>query len=160
MISVDAAFMMAHPAHGLALVGGLGLAPKAPGTVGALAGIPLGLLLALLPPMAAALLVVAGFALGVWACGVTARHAGVHDHGAIVIDETWATAAVIAFAPPGWLAVLIGFAAFRLFDIAKPWPVGLIDRTVPGGLGIMLDDAAAALYAGLVLVLMRWMGWL
>lgn len=160
MIRVDGAFLTAHPAHVLALVGGLGLAPKAPGTVGALAGIPLGLALAMVPPVVAALLLAGGFALGVWACGLTARHAGVHDHGAIVIDETWATAAVIAFAPPGWLAVLVGFAAFRLFDIAKPWPVGAIDRRVHGGFGIMLDDAVAALYAGLVLAGLRWAGWI
>ncbi len=146
-VPVDAAFMAAHPARMLALVGGAGLFPYGPGTVGALFGIPLGLLLAAFPVAVAAAILAATFLIGVWACGTAAAHAGVHDHQAIVLDETWAMAAVIAFAPAGGWAVVAGFLAFRLFDIAKPWPIGLIDRQVDDGLGIMLDDAVAALFA-------------
>jgi phosphatidylglycerophosphatase A len=144
---VDAAFVTAHPAHAVALVGGVGLFPYGPGTVGALFGIPLGLLLASLSPVVAMALLCAGFLIGVWACRTAADSAGVHDHSAIVFEETWAMAAVIAFAPAGGWAVLAGFLAFRLFDIAKPWPIGLIDRRVDDGLGIMLDDAVAAVFA-------------
>ncbi|WP_439573505.1 phosphatidylglycerophosphatase A family protein [Phreatobacter sp.] len=143
----DFAFLRGHAAHAIALVGGAGLSPVAPGTVGALAGIPAGLALALAGPLVAALVIVAAGAVGIWACGTAARHAGVHDHPAIVFDEAWAMAAVVAFVPAGILPVVLGFLAFRLFDIAKPWPIGAIDRNVGSGLGIMLDDAVAALFA-------------
>lgn len=143
----DIAFLRGHLAHMLALVGGAGLSPVAPGTVGALVGIPFGLALALAGPLIALFVLAAVAVLGIWACGTTARHAGVHDHPAIVLDETWAMAAVAAFVPAGILPVVIGFLAFRLFDIAKPWPIGVIDRRVGSGLGIMLDDAVAALFA-------------
>jgi len=146
-VGVDRAFMASHPASLIALVGGAGLAPVAPGTFGALVGLPLGLALDLLPLPAALVLIAAGFVLGIWACGLTARRAGVHDHGAIVYDETWAMAAVVVLTPAGWPALVAGFVAFRLFDILKPWPIGLIDRQVGEGLGIMLDDAVAAIYA-------------
>lgn len=143
----DIAFLRAHVAHVLALVGGAGLSPVAPGTVGALIGIPVGLALALTGPLVAGLVLAAAGIVGIWACGTTARHAGVHDHQAIVLDETWAMAMVAAFVPAGFLPVLLGFLAFRLFDIAKPWPIGVIDRRVGSGFGIMLDDAVAALFA-------------
>jgi len=153
---VDAAFLSAHPAHMVALVGGAGLAPFAPGTIGAAVGVPIGLILSDLPPLAATVLLVIAFIAGIWACGATANHAGVHDHPAIVFDETWAMAAVIAFVPDGILPTLLGFVAFRAFDILKPWPIGFIDRRVDEGWGIMLDDAVAALFAlGLVLSLAR-----
>jgi len=146
-VAVDGAFMRGHPASLIALVGGAGLAPVAPGTFGALAGLPLGVALQQLPLPAALVLIALGFVLGVWACGLTAQRAGVHDHGAIVYDETWAMAAVVVLTPAGWPALAAGFVAFRFFDIVKPWPIGLIDRQVAGGLGIMLDDAVAAIYA-------------
>lgn len=143
----DFAFLRGHAAHALALVGGAGLSPVAPGTVGALAGIPAGLALGLAGPLVAAIVLVLAAGIGIWACGTAARHAGVHDHPAIVFDEAWAMAAVAAFVPAGFLALVLGFVAFRLFDIVKPWPIGAIDRHVGSGLGIMLDDAVAALFA-------------
>lgn len=158
--TVNAAFLLRHPAAVLALTGGVGLLPLAPGTWGAIAGIPLGLWLATIPPVAALVVLAAGFAAGVWACGVTARQAGVHDHPAIVFDETWAMATVVAFAPAGLTAVLAGFLAFRFFDIAKPWPIGLIDRKVEHGFGIMLDDAVAAVFALASVAALARLGWL
>lgn len=154
---LDATFLTAAPAHLIALSGGVGLIPLAPGTFGALVGLPLGLALAAAGPVVAAALVLLTGLIGIWACDATARAAGVHDHQSIVFDETWAMAAVIAFAPPGFLSLAVGFVAFRLFDIAKPWPIRWIDRQVGGGFGIMLDDALAAVYAlAVVLVLARW----
>ncbi len=152
-IDVDGAFMLRHPASFVALVGGAGLAPVAPGTFGALIGLPLGLALGQLPLTVALLVIAAGFVLGVWACGVTARRAGVHDHPAIVYDETWAMAAVVLLTPAGWPAVVAGFIAFRLFDILKPFPIGWIDRQVGEGFGIMLDDAVAAAFAAILVTL-------
>lgn len=160
VVPVDAAFMASHPASMLALVGGVGLMPFGPGTFGALAGVPLGLGLQTMPLLPGLALIAVTFVLGVWACGVTAVRAGVHDHQAIVFDETWAMAAVIAMAPAGWRAVAVGFIAFRLFDILKPWPIRYIDRQVGAGLGIMLDDAVAAVFALAVLALLWRLGWL
>ena len=59
----------------------------------------------------------------------------------------------MSLAPPGWLWMLLGFLLFRLFDILKPWPIRNIDRQLGGGLGIMLDDQLAALYALVVMLL-------
>lgn len=157
---VDAAFLVSHPAPLVALVGGAGLFPYGPGTLGALVGIPLGLALQAAPAAVALALVAVAFAFGVWACGVTAARSGVHDHPAIVFDETWAMAAVIAFSPPGLRAVLVGFLAFRFFDIVKPWPIGHIDQNVAAGFGIMLDDAVAAVFALALVVGLSRLGWL
>ncbi len=144
-------FNLRNPIHFIACGFGSGLAPKAPGTFGTLAAIPLWLLLQMLSPPWYWLIVVATFALGVYVCGRTARDIGVQDHGGIVWDEfvgLWITLAVI---PVHWLYVLIGFTLFRLLDIWKPWPIRWFDRNVHGGLGVMLDDAVAGALACLLL---------
>jgi phosphatidylglycerophosphatase A len=157
---LDARFMLAHPAHWLALSAGLGLVPFAPGTVGALGGLAIGWGLQAVPLAAAIILLVLLGALGVWACDVTAHSAGVHDHQSIVIDETWAMAAVVVFSPPGPIWLLLGFVAFRAFDIAKPWPVSRIDTHVEGGIGVMADDGAAAVLAIALLHTVARTGWI
>ena len=156
---VDGRFLRASPAHAIALSGGLGLVPVAPGTFGALGGLAIGWGLQAVPLAAAIILVVLLGAIGVWACHVTARSAGVHDHQSIVIDETWAMAAVAALSPPGPVWLVIGFVAFRAFDIAKPWPVNWIDTHVEGGFGIMADDGAAAVLAVALIQLAARSGW-
>lgn len=146
------------PLHLLALGLGTGLSPRAPGTAGTLVGVALYLAL---PPMALwayAALVVVTFAAGVWLCERTARALGVHDHPAIVWDEVVGYLITMAGAPTGWVWVVVGFALFRLFDVAKPWPVSLADRRVHGGLGIMLDDVLAGLY-GLAALQLLAAGW-
>lgn len=82
-----------------------------------------------------------------------------HDPGAIVIDEAAGMLlALYGLAAPGW-PLLAGLAAFRLFDIAKPWPVGASQR-LPGGWGIVADDLLAGLYAlGVVRLVGWWLGW-
>ncbi len=135
------------PWHLLAFGLGSGAVPKAPGTAGTLAAIPLYLLLAELPP-AAYLLVLLGLLLfGIWLCGRVSHELGVHDHGGIVWDEWVGLLIAMALAPPGWPWLLAGFVLFRLFDIWKPWPIRWLDQRVEGGLGIMLDDVLAGLYA-------------
>jgi len=145
------------PVHFLALGFGSGCAPKAPGTFGTLAAIPLYLLLQPLPLWIYLLLTAAGFVLGVWVCDRTARDLGVHDHPAIVWDEVIGYWITMIAAPPGWLWVMAGFALFRLFDILKPWPIQQADRKVGGGFGIMFDDVLAAGYAWLVLQGLAWL---
>ncbi len=143
------AFLFAHPAHFLALGFGSGLAPKAPGTAGTLAAFPLYWLLAAHPFYW--LWITAFLAVGVWACEVTGRNLGVHDHGGMVWDEIAAFLLVLPFAPVVALgapiAFALAFALFRLFDIWKPFPIGWLDARVPGGFGVMLDDVLAAGYA-------------
>lgn len=142
--------LFAHPANFFALGGGLGLAPKAPGTFGTLLGIPL---LFLMPQNLAAYLVVVLvlFAFGVWCCHVCARELGVHDHPGIVWDEVVGYLITMVMLPRTALWVLAGFVVFRIFDILKPWPISWVDRQVHGGLGIMLDDVLAAVFSVVVL---------
>ncbi|GAB3264657.1 phosphatidylglycerophosphatase A family protein [Chitinimonas naiadis] len=148
----DLRFLLAHPSHFLALGFGSGLAPKAPGTFGSLAAIPLYLLLSLvLSPWWIAALAVPLFLLGIPVCDRTGKALGVSDHGAIVWDEIVAMLPLLAMVPQTPLGWAAAFILFRLFDITKPWPIGWVDARVKGGLGVMLDDALAALPAALIL---------
>jgi len=137
---------------------GSGLAPKAPGTFGTLAAVPLYLLLQPLPLSLYLLVVAIGFVAGIWICEATSRDLGVHDHGGIVWDEIIGYWVTMSLAPAGWWWLAIGFLLFRFFDILKPWPIGWLDRRVMGGFGIMLDDLVAGLYAASIMFLFEW-GW-
>lgn len=141
---------------------GSGLAPKAPGTFGSLAALAFFPLLALLSlPAFLGVVLVAALA-GIVICDHAAKALDVHDDGRIVWDEfagqwlaltplvptlVWGVADLI------WL--LAGFGLFRIFDIIKPWPISHLDEKVHGGLGIMLDDLVAGVFAGLVLFALR-----
>jgi len=148
----DLCFLVAHPAHFVALGFGSGLSRVAPGTMGTLVALPL---FAYLHPRLSdgwfALLLVALYLLGIITSERTSRALGVHDHGGIVIDEIVAFMIVLFVIPrePAWQA--FGFLLFRIFDIAKPLHIRILDRTVKGGFGIMLDDLVAAFYTLLVL---------
>lgn len=138
---------LTHPVHWLAFGFGSGLAPKAPGTFGTLAAVPLFLLLAQLPFSAYLVVVMLSALLGIYLCGKTAHDLNVHDHPGIVWDEFvgfWITMIAI---PVDLTTLVLGFALFRLFDIAKPWPIRWADKQVAGGLGIMLDDILAGVMA-------------
>jgi phosphatidylglycerophosphatase A len=136
-----------NPRHLLAYGLGSGAAPVAPGTFGTLAAIPLALLLQPLEPAPYLALVILLFLLGIPICGRTAQDLGLHDPGGIVFDEWVGLLLTLWLAPPGWPWLLAGFLLFRLFDIWKPWPIRWLDRRVGGGLGIMLDDLLAGLFA-------------
>jgi phosphatidylglycerophosphatase A len=137
--------------HAFAVGFGSGCIPKAPGTFGTLAAIPLYLLAHQLPVWAYLLLTFTGFGLGILVCGRTARNLGTHDHPAIVWDEFVGYFLTMVDAPPGWLWIITGFVLFRGFDIIKPWPIRQVDERIKGGFGIMLDDFLAACYSWLVL---------
>ncbi len=144
---------LTNPAH-LAAVGfGSGLAPFAPGTFGTIAAIPLFYALSFLDwPIYLAVLVVASL-IGFWVCHVTSRDLGVHDHKAIVWDEFvgyWITMFMVPFS---WQWAIVGFVLFRIFDIIKPYPISWLDNNVHGGLGIMIDDIVAGVFAALSLQL-------
>ena len=157
-------FMLAHPAHLIALGFGSGLSPKAPGTVGTLWAWLAWLVLSLwLNPLQLGVLIGAGTVVGWWACTVTADHLGVLDPGNIVWDEVVAFWLVLWLVlPTGWLGQLIAFALFRFFDAVKPGPVRWADNAFHGsgwrgGFGILLDDFVAAFCTLLVIAL--WHAW-
>ena len=136
-----------NPVHFLAFGCGSGLSPKAPGTFGTLAAIPFYLLMQPLSlPVYLTILVLACL-LGFWLCGRTAKDLGVHDHPGIVWDEFCGFWLTMIAAPAGWLWIGLGFVLFRLFDIWKPWPIRLLDKKIHGGLGIMVDDLLAGVFA-------------
>jgi phosphatidylglycerophosphatase A len=139
--------LLTDPYYFFAFGFGSGLAPKAPGTFGTLAAIPLYWLIQDLSwPIYVSWLIVT-FALGVYWCDLAAKKLGVHDHGGIVWDEFVGYWITMFLAPKHWLYVLLGFVLFRFFDILKPWPINWLDRKIGGGFGIMVDDALAGVYA-------------
>ena len=135
---------------------GTGLAPKAPGTVGTLLALPLAWLTLTLALEWRLLVAIILIAAGVWLCGEAARRIGVHDHPGIVWDEVAGMYLVLLVAPLTVWGWALAFGLFRLFDIWKPWPIRDLDHRLHGGVGIMLDDLVAALYAALLLGLYRW----
>ena len=140
-------FNLANPIQFLAVGFGSGLVPKAPGTFGTLAAVPLFLLMSGLTPLIYALLVLVVCISGIYICGKAASDVGVHDHGAIVWDEIVGFLITMFLVPLAWQSIVVGFILFRLFDIFKPWPISFIDKNVHGGFGIMLDDVLAGIAA-------------
>ena len=135
-------------AFAIAVSGGAGLLPVWPGTAGAAVGVLVAAALlagnSLWVSFAGCALV---FAAGVWAASHMCRDSGLEDPQTVVVDETFGCAAVLCCLPadPLWWAA--GFLAFRFFDTVKPWPIHVVEDRVKGGLGVMLDDAAAAVIA-------------
>jgi phosphatidylglycerophosphatase A len=163
----SARLMWSHPAHALSLGFGSGLSPVAPGTVGTLwAWLTFAALSNWLSPAAWGGVLAVGTLVGWWACTRTAQALGIADPSAVVWDEILAFWSILwLIAPASFSWQLAAFVLFRLFDAVKPGPVGWADglfKSAPGarpgwaqGLGIILDDAVAALCTLLVLALMR-----
>ena len=150
----DWRFVTRHPAHFLAFGLGSGLAPKAPGTFGTLAALPLYYAIAWFATPAELYLIIAIAAVGgIWICGKTGRDLGVADYGGIVWDEITAFWIVLAATPQTPLWVAAAFGLFRLFDIWKPFPINWFDAHLKNGFGVMFDDLLAAGYTLLVLFL-------
>jgi phosphatidylglycerophosphatase A len=153
-MQADTRSVFRNPIHFLAFGFGSGLLPKMPGTYGTVAAIPLYLLLAHLSLtwyVVATLLLIA---FAIYASHVTARGLGVHDYPGIVIDEIVGYLLTMVAIPFGWFWIVSGFVLFRVFDIWKPWPIRWLDRHISGGLGIVVDDLLAAVYAWVVLQIM------
>ena len=142
-----------RPANAIATWFGVGLLPKAPGTWGSLAALPFAWLIAVyagqLWLLAAAAVL---FATGTAASQAYGRAKGISDSPEIVVDEVagqWLTLTVV---PPDVLLYAVGFVLFRIADIVKPWPASLVDRKMKNGIGVMLDDVVAAIYASVLLL--------
>jgi len=144
--------------------GGAGLSPKAPGSVGTLASLPVGLtILYYLGMEALFMLTLAITVIGIFEINKYEKVTGMHDQQHIVIDEAagmWlalmiahSSALTMTYPYAELLAIVFSFAAFRLFDIWKPSTIGWIDRELKGGMGVMLDDVLAGVAGGLLSVL-------
>ncbi|MEN8823939.1 MAG: phosphatidylglycerophosphatase A [Glaciecola sp.] len=138
---------LTNPIHFLALGFGSGLIPKAPGTFGSMAALPLIFVCSLLSLSIYFTMTVIACVLGIYICGKTAEDMQVHDHGAIVWDEIAGMLCVFIAIPFSWDTALLGFILFRWLDIQKPLLIGWIDKRFTDGLGIMLDDIVAGLIA-------------
>lgn len=141
----------------LATAGYCGYFPIAPGTVGSAVGLAVyGLLRwsqSPLAPLTEIVLIAALFAAGVWAATTAERYFGGIDPGPIVLDEVVGMLITLAFIPVGPVAAVAGFFLFRVFDVVKPFPAGRLEA-LHGGLGVMADDAMAAIYANVSLRLL------
>jgi len=137
----------------LATAGGAGYAPIASGTVGSLVAMPLVPWLARIRDgswPAGLLVATAIAALAIWTAGRAEEIFGGKDHSRIVIDEVAGMTTAALFVPATWLAAALVFVTFRVFDVLKPYPAGLIDRRGRGGFGVVGDDLVAGAYAGIV----------
>ena len=148
--------LLRHPAGWIASGAGVGFAPVAAGTFGSLAALLPWLALRELPLPFYLLALAAAFALGVWAAQWVITRIQVEDPSVVVWDEFIGMWIALVAVPDGWAWVVAAFAAFRLFDIWKPWPVSWADEHVGGGLGAMLDDALAGVYAWIALQAAAW----
>ncbi len=137
----------------LATGAGSGRLPLAPGTWGSAVGVLLWLAIGRLTLPLYVTVVGVFFLIGIACAGAAEKIVDQGDPSLVVIDEIVGQLIALAAAPHHPVVVLAGFALFRLFDILKPFPVGWIDRHLHGGLGVMLDDVAAGLYAFAVLQL-------
>ena len=152
-------FIRSRLPYFIAFGGGAGLSPYAPGTAGTLAAFPLFWILAyFFDPLALLVLVAVMFLIGIWACGVTGRALGNHDHDGMVWDEITAFTLVLLFTPPIVMWQAFAFLLFRLFDIIKPPPIGYYDRKLRGGFGVMFDDLLAAFLTLLCLAAWKALG--
>lgn len=154
---IPASLPVWHPAFLISTWFGAGLLPIAPGTWGSAAALPFAWFIVWVGgPLALFAAAIVAFGLGVWAAESYSRHAGVKDASPIVIDEVagqWLTLVPASLDP---LTYLAGFLLFRVADIVKPWPANWADRALDGGLGVMLDDVFAGLYAAAALYGFIW----
>lgn len=150
---MNAPLPLFHPARIAATFFWVGHAPKAPGTWGSLAAVPLAWLMLLyggwhVLAVAVVLVTLVGF----WASGLYSRALGWKDPGEVVIDEVagqWIALLPAALDP---VSFTVGFVAFRVIDISKPFPAGWADTNLDGAMGIMTDDLIAGIYAALVVL--------
>ncbi|OCG64728.1 phosphatidylglycerophosphatase A [Gilliamella sp. wkB18] len=146
---------LTNPIHFLAVGLGSGLSPIMPGTMGSLMAIPLWLLFYGLQPTLYWVFILVTFIFGCFICQKTSDDTHTHDSGHIVWDEfvgMWITLFFIPQLSVMWIA--IAFVAFRIFDMAKPWPIRWFDKRIPGGFGIMVDDVIAAIFSSFTVYIM------
>ncbi|HEX3808769.1 MAG TPA: phosphatidylglycerophosphatase A [Rhizomicrobium sp.] len=140
-------------AASIATLFGIGFSPKAPGTVASLVALPFAWGIAYFGGrFTLVMAAILALAVGSWACEHYVHGKDNQDPSECVIDELAGQWIICAFAPLGFLAYALCFVLFRLLDIYKPWPISFVERKVPGGLGVMTDDVAAALIGAIVIM--------
>ncbi len=148
--------------NSVATCGPLGHVQKAPGTVASFLTLPLAFAILQLPMVLQGVLIIALCILGILASEIYFQKTKKEDPKEVVIDEVCGQLITLIALPPQWTFFVAGFFLFRLLDIWKPFPIGYLDRKVPGGLGVMADDIAAGLIASLCLQLVHrnthWLG--
>ena len=146
----------------LAVFFGAGYFPKGPGTFATLLTIPLALLMLWAGPLYMMGFIVLLIPVAVLAAQAYEQESGGHDHSEIVIDEVLGFLITMVWLPMTWQAVLAGFVLFRVLDIFKPFPIGYLDKKIPGGWGVVVDDIAAGLIANVILQIVyvktSWLG--
>lgn len=135
---------------------GSGTVPYAPGTFGTLLAIPFYLLIRPLPLIAYILFVICFFIFSSWVCERVSKEIHEHDHPGMCIDEFAGFFVTMINAPHGCGWIFLGFILFRLFDIWKPWPIHVIDKKMHGGIGMVLDDIVAGIFAMMIIQLMKY----
>ena len=141
----------------IATFGYCGYFPIAPGTVGSAAGLLVYALVWWTGSRAVEIgLIVGLFAIGSWAGTIAEQYFGGIDPGPIVIDEVVGMLITLAFIPVGISGAIAGFLLFRIFDVIKPYPAERLEK-LHGGLGVMADDAMAAVYANITLRALMWL---
>jgi len=141
----------------LATNGGLGYARKAPGTFGTLAGIPFFFLISRCTPVPQIIILVLLCLFSFWICDQAGKIFGVTDDGRIVIDELVGYLVAVSLLPFTWLTAVLAFFWFRFFDITKIFPANWFDNNVKNGVGVVLDDVVAGIYAAIALRLSLWL---
>ena len=145
---------LANPWHLIAVGFGSGIFPKAPGTFGSLAALPLCMILIYQSLTVQLIVIAATFLIGWYASSVTEKAMGMHDNSSIVIDEFLGMFVSCFAFPQSWYFAFVAFVLFRIFDILNPFPVSYADKQIGGALGVMLDDLLAGIYALLCAQLM------
>jgi phosphatidylglycerophosphatase A len=135
----------------LATLFGLGRVPKGPGTVGTLATIPLFMLLTWAGPFVYMIVTLLLVPVAILSAQAYENSVEGHDHKEIIIDEVVGFLVAMTWLPMTWNAILIGFLLFRALDILKPFPIGYLDKKVPGGFGVVADDLVAGIIASVIL---------
>ena len=141
---------------------GIGFFPKAPGTVATLATIPIWYALAQTGAVIYMIVTFLLFPVGILAAQAYENHVGRHDSKEIVIDEVVGFLITMTWLPLTWQSVALGFVVFRVLDILKPPPIRQLDKRMPGGFGVMVDDVAAGIIGSIVMQLIynqtNWLG--
>jgi phosphatidylglycerophosphatase A len=127
-----------------------GLVPKAPGTVGTLAAIPMVWAIHFLGAVYGSVCLLIFISAAILTSGLSSKLMGREDPSEIVIDEAAGYSVTLFLLPLSWFNLSLGFLLFRLFDIFKPFPIRRLEK-VKGGFGIVLDDILAGIYANLIL---------
>lgn len=143
------------PLYFIAFGFGSGIMPFAPGTFGTLFA---AFLYCLLPQMTfysyLAFTVIVTL-ISMYVCDKASREIHIHDHPGMCLDEFPGFFVTMLFAPTGCLGLVLGFVLFRFFDIIKPWPINWLDKNVHGGVGMVLDDVVAGLFASVLFIVLK-----